>query len=327
MDNSVEKTTINLWGIRQIRPISPYEIERSQAAQLETLLKGKAGGMNVRNTAEVLLGLDQGLYELPGYHGRTAREIISNLSPGSKMLDVACGQGNFGADIMGKGRSEAINPDVVVWGFDKLYFPGQDRLTHMVYGDVMRLNPAMFGDSFDGFKLVTSCALLKHLPDPWLAIRRMTSVLKPNGILLVTGATRVVSDEFGFVDEVSVEDERGYLETTDTGNISYSGDRGNVFDTSGRIVPPGEVVEILNVFQQGNFRLKYDFVRAKDVIGVPGRGGQISGQRLSASDNLRLSPLFYCQAKGSVAYLIARTPEETTTLGKNFINVEESVRR
>ena len=107
------------------------------------------------------------------------------LSPGERVLDVACGTG-----IVAFAASRAVGPDGHVTGID---LSGQMVETARLRGDVRRVANASFArmdaerlelpaGSFD----VALCALgLMYMPRPEQALREMRRVLRPGGRLAV----------------------------------------------------------------------------------------------------------------------------------------------
>jgi len=233
------------------------------------------------------------------------------------VLDVGCGYGKLGADI-----KEGVNSDVIVEGLDVRAQEGQERLSKMHYGGVDKLSPLMLGDKTNKVALVTSAALMYHLQDPWGAVLRMSSVLRKDGLLLISTMPRVVNRGVPRpLDQHAYGDERGYLlnQAKIGGGPQYYTYK-NVFDTEGQVVGPGEVVDIINA-DNPFFPLEYG-VDSSQTRGSMLHGGQISGWRASEK-GLDLSCLFYCKQmaspyedmeKGEIGYILAKNKKEKAML-------------
>lgn len=320
---------------REIRPATLQEIQQqidesyNFAASADVFAYGRGRG------ADRVLVRGSDYAELPGFAGRSPREIIESLLPGSSILDVGCGYGQLGAEIVGSTKARpggneylgfkyeienpAINAGVTVYGFDAQAQIGQDRLAGMVIGSIDDLSPKIFAEKPEGFDIVISSSVLYHLPDYWGGILRMTRMLKPEGILLASTIPRVIDAHHD-----GAEDDRGFLLEPDDGELSYFRDR-NVFDCNGRLISPGEVMEILNTHNQ-HFRLEYG-VATTPMYGRVTNGGQVSGQRLSAEGHLNLSCMFYCLSQGKLGYLIAETPMEQAKLRQQgFVNLHDRLK-
>jgi ubiquinone/menaquinone biosynthesis C-methylase UbiE len=116
------------------------------------------------------------------YHRRFL-DVLETLPPGSLILELGCGLGHDGLELMRSGY-RLVETDIA---------PGQlgsacelhraegysDRCSHML-ADAARL-PFASG-AFDGVLMV---AMLHHLPDPLAALREARRVLKHGGLLVL----------------------------------------------------------------------------------------------------------------------------------------------
>jgi SAM-dependent methyltransferase len=140
-----------------------------------------------RLIAPALVGLAPGLYE----------ELLAELRPGDRVLDVGCGGGQL--EVLLAGR----RPDLRLTALDlsqgqarrarrRTSLLARGRGAHpasspveVVRGSALALP---FGDGlFDG---VVSIASLKHWPDPGLGLAECLRVLRPGGGLAVVEADR-----------------------------------------------------------------------------------------------------------------------------------------
>ena len=287
--------------------------------------------------AERLLTPGKDYAELPAFGRKSPRQIIASLAPGSRVLDVGCGTGQLGAEILGTAQwvlpgdplygaadnstptlPTPINPEVAVYGFDAQAQKGQDRLTSMIIGNIDNLSLQAFGQDFTGFDLVISSSVLYHLPDYWGSILRMANVLKPNGILLASTLPRVLYKNGEGHDE-GAEGPWGYLYNPTEKSLFYF-DEKNILDIHGNIIPPGRLIAILNR-NNPNLSLTYS-VASSTSDGATCFGGQLAGQRLSLKENLDLSNMYYYMYKDNLGYVVAQSPEEKATLEqKGYINI------
>ncbi|HHT9139168.1 MAG TPA: class I SAM-dependent methyltransferase [Candidatus Wunengus sp. YC60] len=313
---------VDLFSEKQIQPASATEIKAQIDESYQFAANAKDYDYGRGRGVKQLLTIGQDYAELPGHDGETPRAIIESLPAGSKILDVGCGYGQLGAEILGtakfKQESLPLNKMVEVYGFDAQSQPGQERLTKVVIGNIDNLLPKVFSENLDGFELIISSSVLYHLPDYWGGILRMANLLKPKGILLASTMPRVI---YSGIMEDNIENAKGYLMHSDDGSLEYYRSR-NVFDVNGNLLPPGQVVEILNRHNQ-NFRLQYGVAHAENLGNIY-NGGQISGQRISSEGNLDLSNLFYCLSRQHLGYILTNSPSERTKFqNKGFINVQD----
>lgn len=109
-------------------------------------------------------------------------EILAAVRPGSRVLDVGCGDGLLMSRIAVTGaRVTGIDSDPVAVRRARTRLAGFPNTT-VLLGDVLDA-PGLDGRRFD---LVTCVAVLHHLP-PAPALRRMGDLLEPGGELRVVG--------------------------------------------------------------------------------------------------------------------------------------------
>jgi 2-polyprenyl-3-methyl-5-hydroxy-6-metoxy-1,4-benzoquinol methylase len=296
----------NFWQIRDIKPASLSDIQKriDDAYAFAANASDEKYGRGRDATAILQPGNDYA--ELPGWSGRTPRQIIEELLAGSAVLDVGCGYGELGAEILSK-----INPGVEVYGFDAQKQPGQERLKEVAVGNVDALAPELFGGR--QFDLVVSSALLYHLPDYWGAVLRMARMLRPGGVLLASTMPRILRE----VGE-PVDDQNGLCEA-DNDTFFYFRDR-NVFDTAGVLVPTAELIELLNT-RNADFRFAYTLAAGNEISGSKNVGGQLAARRQGELPP-NLENIFYCLSKGNLGYVVARNEAEASGLAsRGFVSL------
>jgi SAM-dependent methyltransferase len=118
--------------------------------------------------------------EIPRY--RWAVNQLRRLTPGSKVLDVGCGEGGVLWFAQRKGLEPYgcdLAPSAVALVRQLI---GQDRVYLGTIED-LPIEPA----SFDA---ILALEVIEHLPSPQPFLRRAVSLLKPAGLLLVTTPNR-----------------------------------------------------------------------------------------------------------------------------------------
>jgi SAM-dependent methyltransferase len=125
---------------------------------------------------------------LAAYHRAFARELKAiveglPLAQGSRVLDVACGDGTYGRWL-----AERVGPCGSVVGFD--LSPGYMEWAHETTSNgapislvTARLERLPFPD--DTFDLAWCAQSLFSLPDPVDALRRIARVVRPGGVVAV----------------------------------------------------------------------------------------------------------------------------------------------
>ncbi len=93
------------------------------------------------------------------------------------LLDVGCGEGNFGALV--KRKFECL-----VWGVEPEmapYLKAKDKLDHVIHG--------MFNNTLDlnrKFDVIAFNDVLEHMPDPWSTLTYAKRFLKPKGVVIAS---------------------------------------------------------------------------------------------------------------------------------------------
>src|SRR5208282_3178420 len=115
------------------------------------------------------------------------RLVLEYLVPvqGKRILEVACGRGGFVRVLESRGAT--------VWGADfsavALRIARQKAIDDIIHSSRIALSQAdahrlPFANS--AFDLVISCETIEHLADPSVALREMSRVCKPGGLLYLT---------------------------------------------------------------------------------------------------------------------------------------------
>ncbi len=326
--------SLSRWEERQIQPISLDRVAAVVSGQYSDLLMSVDSYKHraILNRGKIeLLQKHNGYGELPDFDGVPALERVCALPSGSILLDVGCGFGQLGSDIL-KGNRDVfghvidrpLNPGIKVYGFDAIPWREQQyNLTGVAVGNVDRLAKicrAEFGAGFVA-DVITSSALMYHLPDPWHVILQITELLKDGGVFLVSSLPRVVVG--GKVSTICGEDECGSAVLRKAEKLHYFRDVGTIFDTSGNVVSVADAVRIINDDSRSGFRLSWSKCSdAGDVI--YGNGAQMGGARTRKGGKLRLNRLFYCRSDRGLGYVIARTRKEEGFLRRRkFESVQE----
>ncbi|MGO2113140.1 MAG: methyltransferase domain-containing protein, partial [Pseudoclavibacter sp.] len=145
-------------------------------------------------------GSDRGDGYVHGHHAsvlashstRTAENscayLLAELQPGASVLDVGCGPGSITLDLAervgAEGRVTGIDAaaTAIDAGRDAALARGDDR-TRFEVGDVYALQ---YPDA--SFDVVHAHQVLQHLGDPVAALREMSRVAKPGGIVAARDA-------------------------------------------------------------------------------------------------------------------------------------------
>lgn len=102
---------------------------------------------------------------------------------GSHILDIGCGSGYFCTDLVRKGAASATGIDLVkpafinekIWTFLQINLDEQDW-GYQVLNQQKQTN----------FDIIFAFDILEHLNSPYLFLIKCRSLLKPNGVLILT---------------------------------------------------------------------------------------------------------------------------------------------
>jgi 2-polyprenyl-3-methyl-5-hydroxy-6-metoxy-1,4-benzoquinol methylase len=104
--------------------------------------------------------------------------LAANHPVGGRALDVGCGEGFFGAELLARGFSEVVGiepvPDVAG--------RAQANLSRVIAGTFQGVDQ----DSLGLFDVVSFADSLEHMMDPWQALRDAREMLAPDGVLLLS---------------------------------------------------------------------------------------------------------------------------------------------
>lgn len=108
------------------------------------------------------------------------RPEIAALIPADcrRVLDIGCGCGNLGAMLRARGHYVAgleLSPTMAA--------EARRRIDEVVCGDVETHSLPWDECSFDA---VVCADVLEHVLDPWMATRRLSALLRPGGLLVVS---------------------------------------------------------------------------------------------------------------------------------------------
>ena len=124
--------------------------------------------------------------DAPWYALIKSRLRLADDLAGRRVLEIGCGLGGFAVWLSRQSQKPA---EVVAADFSPVavararQLGEQTRATgiHWIVADIMAL------DEFQaGFDTVFSCETIEHVPDPPLAVRQLSRVLKPGGRLYLT---------------------------------------------------------------------------------------------------------------------------------------------
>ncbi len=114
------------------------------------------------------------------YYRQSRAELLPFLPPTvRKLLDVGCGEGNFGLLVKERWGAE-------VWGIEinpAAAAAAQAKIDRVLVGDVQELLPALAAADFD---CLVFADVLEHLVDPFQVLQQAKNVLAPMGSLLIT---------------------------------------------------------------------------------------------------------------------------------------------
>ncbi|HDP70433.1 MAG TPA: methyltransferase domain-containing protein, partial [Actinobacteria bacterium] len=116
------------------------------------------------------------------YSGSRYHFIVEHISPGLRILDIACGSG-FGSELLSRKAAFVLGVDYLKPYIKKARerYPGNDTLQFMV-GDGQKF---LYLDKCEQFDLVVSLHTLEHVPDDRAMLSSLYNNLRPGGQLII----------------------------------------------------------------------------------------------------------------------------------------------
>jgi methionine biosynthesis protein MetW len=116
-----------------------------------------------------------------GAYENSRPEVAQLVPPAARrILDLGCSSGALGAALKARQPAEVVGIEL-----DRAY--AQDaagRLDRVLVADLDGLAPADHG--LAGFDCLIAADVLEHLADPWSALARMTTALRPGGTAVLS---------------------------------------------------------------------------------------------------------------------------------------------
>jgi 2-polyprenyl-3-methyl-5-hydroxy-6-metoxy-1,4-benzoquinol methylase len=117
------------------------------------------------------------------YFSNIRVDIISLLPKRrlGNILELGAGSGDTLVEIKRQGLAERVV------GIELMQLPGTNQsnslIDQLIIGDFEMIEPGLPKNHFDA---VICCDVLEHLIDPWKVVERLSALLKPGGIILVS---------------------------------------------------------------------------------------------------------------------------------------------
>jgi len=118
------------------------------------------------------------------YYQHVRHDLVQKIPIGSnRVLDVGCAEGATGFLLKQSGRaSEVVGIELI----SEAARNAESRLDHVIFGDLEQLpldEPFISKASFD---YILCGDVLEHLKDPWLQLKRLSTLLKPNAYIIIS---------------------------------------------------------------------------------------------------------------------------------------------
>jgi 2-polyprenyl-3-methyl-5-hydroxy-6-metoxy-1,4-benzoquinol methylase len=114
------------------------------------------------------------------YYKCSRQEILPFIPPGvNKLLDIGCGEGNFGFLVKEKFGAE-------VWGIEHNVIAAAEakkKLDNVLVGDVHEI---INNINITDYDCVTFLDVLEHLADPYTVLLKTKRILSPSGYIVVS---------------------------------------------------------------------------------------------------------------------------------------------
>ncbi len=168
-------------GLVQHYLASNAERERIAAAGRDLVLRKHT---YARRTATMLRTLESGAnnakLEAGGYYASSRPELVPHVPiTAQRILDVGCGAGAFGKALKDRGAREVVGIEVVPDAYERARLVLDDAICASIENIELP-----FSDAY--FDCVVCGDVLEHLVDPVVALRKLTRVLRPDGVIVIS---------------------------------------------------------------------------------------------------------------------------------------------
>lgn len=139
------------------------------------------------------------------YHGFDASvhlaryAMVRGISPDTRVLDIACGEGYGTALIADWGACDVLGVDISAEAIAaaRLNFPREN--TRYLCADAVAAEDPLAGEA--PFDLIVCFETFEHVSDPDLLLRRLASWLRPNGTIVISCPNDPAAGRLGFSNE------------------------------------------------------------------------------------------------------------------------------
>lgn len=249
--------------------------------------------------------------ELPGFGGQKALDLLSAVKDGGMVMDVGSGWGELALvlyDLLGSRNIQILATDVRNW-------PGAVWPPSVV-SSVHELSRNSHGLLYGGADCIVSSAMLHHLADPWGAVRRLMSLVKPGGHLLLSGMPFRLKHGW-------LASSPGQRNASRDPNSEILPEEALAFDPDGYPIAPVELTRQLNLMSSGAYSMEASFSPYHLNNGMRASTARLA-IRVDRPQEIPPLPLFYCRLDTDqrmhppvLRYILARDPAEQAGLQDN----------
>jgi 2-polyprenyl-3-methyl-5-hydroxy-6-metoxy-1,4-benzoquinol methylase len=120
-------------------------------------------------------------FEAPPYHSHVRRDVFDHIPLGGTVLDVGGGDGATAATLKAEGRVARI-------GVIDMVPPANPQAMDFAYqGNIEEPTLlAKVGAEQGPFDTILCLDILEHFVDPWAVVARLTTMLKPGGVIVAS---------------------------------------------------------------------------------------------------------------------------------------------